>query len=143
MPILNPLDLITIASALPHDTLKNIRDTKEFVVNVMGEPSYGKTMECGTTVPPEVNELEMAGLESFSSKRVFPPRIKDAVGWIEAVLKKEITGDNYSLIIGKVLCAEINDLYYKDGQFEEPPIILLIPDLRSLRNKALKPIRKT
>lgn len=142
MPILRPFDLITIASALPRDTLRNIRDTKEFVVNVMGEPSFGKTMECGATVPPEVNELERAGLESFPSKRVSPPRVKDAVGWIEAVLEKEVTGENYSLVIGKVLSAEINDRFFKEGKFEEPPIILLIPELRTLHDDALKPIRK-
>jgi flavin reductase (DIM6/NTAB) family NADH-FMN oxidoreductase RutF len=35
MPVLRPLNLIAIASALPRDTLRNIRETHEFVVNVI------------------------------------------------------------------------------------------------------------
>ncbi|MGD8387721.1 MAG: flavin reductase [Desulfobacteraceae bacterium] len=36
MPVLRPLDLICLASAFKRDTLKNIRDTREFVVNLAG-----------------------------------------------------------------------------------------------------------
>lgn len=132
MPILNPFDLITIASALPRDTLKNIRDTGEFVVNVMGEPSLGKAMECAANVAPDVDELALTGLETMASQAVRPPRVKDAVGWIEAMLEKEVLGEGYSLIIGKVLKAEINDDYFKDGVFVKAPAILLIPELRAI-----------
>ncbi|MDY6863833.1 MAG: flavin reductase family protein, partial [Thermodesulfobacteriota bacterium] len=107
MPILRPLDLIAIASALPHDTLKNIRHTKEFVVNVMGNPSFRETIKCAREYPPEKNELVEVDIETTSSKKVSPPRVKDAIGWIETRMEKEITGDNYSLIIGKVLFSEI------------------------------------
>ena len=128
MPILRPLDLIAIASAFPRDTLKNIRETKEFVVNVIGRPSFEKAMKCAKNFPPEVNELEEVGLESESSKKVKPPRVKDAIGWIEARLEKEITGDNYSIIIGKVVLAEVNDRFLsKDGKLSELPIVLIMP----------------
>ena len=132
MPILRPLPLIAVASALPHDTLRNIRNTGEFVVNVMGKPAFRDAMKCARDYPPEVNELEEAGLETVSSKKVTPPRIKAAIGWIEAKLEKEVTGDQYALIVGQVLCSEVNDLYLDGDRLTELPITSLMPFFRSI-----------
>ena len=132
MPILRPLPLIAVASALPHDTLRNIRSTREFVVNVMGQPAFRDAMKCARAYPPEVNELEEAGLETVSSKKVAPPRIKAAIGWIEATLEKEVTGDQYALIVGQVLCSEVNDLYLEGERLTELPMTLLMPFFRSI-----------
>lgn len=125
MPILRPLDLIAIASALPRDTLKNIRETEEFVINVVGAPSFDKAMMTARNYPADVDELEEVGLESAPSKKVGPPRMEDALGWIEAVLDSEITGENYALVIGKVVCAEIKDSYCQDGALSESPMLML------------------
>jgi len=130
MPILRPLDLITIASALPRDTLRNIRETGEFVVNVIGRPRFKESMHTAKNYPPGVNELEAIGLESMASFKVKPPRIKDAVGWIEAVLVEEILRERDSLVIGKVVCAEINDLYADGENLRELPAIMLTPKFR-------------
>lgn len=130
MPILRPLDLIAVASALPRDTLKNIRDTGEFVVNIMGKPSFDKGMMTAKNYPPEVDELEAVGIETSPSRMVKPPRIADALGWAEAVVDSEVTGDNYALIIGKVLLSEMNDLHVVEGRLSEMPVVMLSPDYR-------------
>lgn len=127
MPILRPLDLVAIASALPRHTLHNIRETGEFVINVMGVPSFEKAMLTARNYPPEVDELKEVGLDTSPSRTVAPPRIDDALGWIEATLDREVTGKNYSLVIGKVLCAEINDRFCSDGRLAEPPALMLSP----------------
>jgi flavin reductase (DIM6/NTAB) family NADH-FMN oxidoreductase RutF len=132
MPILRPLPLIAVASALPHDTLRNIRTTGEFVVNVMGRPAFREAMKCAREYPPEVNELEEAGLETLPSKKVMPPRIRAAVGWIEAKLDREIADERYALIVGQVVCTEMNDLYVRDEKLTELPITLLMPHFRAL-----------
>ncbi|NTV42002.1 MAG: flavin reductase family protein [Syntrophobacteraceae bacterium] len=132
MPILRPLPLIAIASALPRDTLRNIRSTGEFVVNVMGRPAFREAMKCAREYPPEVNELEEAGLETLPSRKVRPPRIKAAVGWIEAKLEREVADPRYVLIIGQVVCSEVNDLYVQDRNLIELPITLVMPHFRSL-----------
>ncbi len=125
MPILKPLDLVAIASAIPRDTLKNIRETKEFVINVLGKNKFKDAIRCAKTFPPDVNELEVYNIETTSSKKIKPPRMKHAIGWIEAILEKEIAEDKYVLIIGKVVCAELNDEYLKNGTLVESPVILL------------------
>lgn len=132
MPILRPLPLIAVASALPRDTLRNIRDTGEFVVNVIGKPAFRDAMKCAREYPPGVNELQEVGLESIPSKKVSPPRIKLAVGWIEAKLEREVTGDQYALLIGHVLCSEVNDLYLEGEKLTELPMTMLMPYFRSM-----------
>lgn len=132
MPVLRPHPLIALASALPRDTLRNIRATGEFVVNVMGQPAFREAMKCARDYPPEVNELEEAGLETLPSRKVRPPRIQAAVGWIEAKLDREVTDERYVLIVGRVVCTEMNDLYVRDGKLTELPITLLMPHFRAL-----------
>ncbi len=132
MPILRPLPLIALASALPRDTLRNIRSTGEFVVNVMGRPAFRESMKCARPYPPEVNELEEVGLETLPSKRVGPPRIRAAVGWVEATLEREVTDERYVIVIGRVVCSEINDLYVRDEMLTELPITLVMPHFRCL-----------
>lgn len=130
MPILGPLDLIAIASAPPRHTLKNIRETGHFVVNVMGMPSFEKAMKTAKNYPPEIDELEAVGLEKVPAKRVDPPRIKDALGWIEAVMLEEVTGEDYALTIGRVVCTEMNDEYSREGELTESPMVMISPYYR-------------
>jgi flavin reductase (DIM6/NTAB) family NADH-FMN oxidoreductase RutF len=132
MPVLRPLPLIALASALPRDTLRNIRSTGEFIVNVMGKPAFREAMKCAKEYPPEVNELEEAGLNAIPARKVSPPRIEAAIGWIEAKLEREVTDDRFVLILGRVLCSEINDLYLEGDKLTELPVTMLIPHFRSL-----------
>ena len=135
MPILRPLNLIAIASALPRDTLKNIRETGEFVVNVVGKPGFRKAMACARSYPAQVSEMEKVEMESTPSKRIAPLRMKNALGWIEAVLEKEITGDNYAVIIGRVLLSEVNDQFWDGKKLTEDPLVMLTPNFKAMGEK--------
>lgn len=132
MPVLRPLPLIALASALPRDTLRNIRTTGQFIVNIMGLPGFRDAMKCAKAYPPEVNELEQAGLDTLPGKRVQIPRIKDAVGWVEAELEQQLAGDQYAIVVGRVLCSEMNSSYVRDGRLDESPLVLLMPHFRSI-----------
>lgn len=97
-----------------HDTWTNIQKNGEFVVNVAGKKlgEYMHILE--QKFPYGVNELEEAGLSSSPSKEVKPPRIDDALGWMECkTVSSEELGDHV-WIAGEVLEAEVRDDYY-DG----------------------------
>jgi len=118
-PILRPLDEILIASWLKRDTLNNIRETREFVVNVPRFDMVKEVEICARNFPPDVDEFSEAGFESDPSVRVKPPRIKGCVAWMECVLVEEILREKYSLIIGKVVHLEGNDDFFNDkGEME-------------------------
>ena len=57
MPILRPLDEILIASWLKRDTLENIRNTGEFVVNVPRSEMAKEVEICAKNFPPEIDEF--------------------------------------------------------------------------------------
>lgn len=126
------MDLIAFASNPHNDTLKNIYENGQFVVNVMGKPSFEKAVRCAKDYPFGVNELREIGLKTLSSKIVEPPRAREAVGWIEAEKVNELVGEKYTIIVGKVVCAEINDDYVKDGELDVLPILLHFPFFRAI-----------
>ncbi len=132
MPILRPLDLVTIATALPRHTLHNIRQTGEFVINIIGRPGFKECMYTAKNFPQGVNELDEAGLETTASSHVKPPRIHYALGWLETILVEEISRERYSLVIGRVVCTEINDKYLDGDNLTELPAILQQPYFRTI-----------
>jgi len=96
-----------------HDTLWNIRDNKEFVVNLVDE-SFGPLMrDLSRDLRYGVSEITETGLSEAPSKAVKPPRIGEAYGWIECRLKEIVELSPHAVwIFGEVLESEIrSDLY--------------------------------
>ena len=110
-PILRPLDEIVLASWLRRDTLDNIRETGEFVVNVPPATMVEEVMLCSRNFPPEVDEFEEARLTPRPSTVVAPPGIEGSVAWMECRLVEEITREKFALVIGNVVRLEVNDRY--------------------------------
>ncbi len=119
MPILRPLDLIAIASWIKRDTLDNIRETKEFVINVPSADLVEEVMICSRNYPKEVDEFVEAKLKERQSKKIKAPSIEGCIAWMECILDKEIIEEGkYSIIIGKVVHLEADDQYFKNGDMD-------------------------
>jgi flavin reductase (DIM6/NTAB) family NADH-FMN oxidoreductase RutF len=115
-PVLRPLDEILIASWLKRDTLENIRQTGEFVINVPPAGMEEAVMICAENFPPEVDELEKAGLQPRPSKLVKPPGIAGCLAWAECKVEEEIAREKYVLIIGKVVHLEADDRFFSEAE---------------------------
>jgi flavin reductase (DIM6/NTAB) family NADH-FMN oxidoreductase RutF len=119
MPVLRPLDLICLASAKKRDTLVNIRETREFVVNLVGAGLADKVVPTAKFSKPEVDEFEQAGLTAKTSEMIKAPGIAEAHTWMECELATTYEEDNYVLIMGKVLRLEVADnVLTKDGSLD-------------------------
>src|ERR1700704_4549336 len=57
------------------DTERNIRDTGEFVINLVDEALAERMNICAVDFPKDIGELEKAELTAVSSVEVKPPRI--------------------------------------------------------------------
>jgi flavin reductase (DIM6/NTAB) family NADH-FMN oxidoreductase RutF len=110
MPVLRPLDLICLASAWKRDTLKNIQETGEFVVNLAGENLMDKVIPTAKPEPPEVDEFQSAGLDVKLSELIQTPGIAGAYAWMECNLHKTYEENKYVLVMGKVLRLEVADV---------------------------------
>ena len=62
------------------DTTLNIRDTGEFVVNLVDEPIAEAMNLCAIDFPPEISEIEVAGLDLAAERAIAPPRIAAGAG---------------------------------------------------------------
>ena len=97
-----------------HDTWRNIKESKEFVVNFVGD-NFGPLMHIlERDFPHEVSEIEKANLTELKSKRVKPPRIKEAFAWLECEMINQLDLSDHVWIVGKILEAEV-----KAGCMEE------------------------
>ena len=96
-----------------HDTLRNIRLNKEFVVNLVGE-EFGPFMrDLARDLPYGISEIVESGLSETPSKKVRPPRIGEAYGWIECRLTRIIELSPHAVwVFGEVLVSEVKgDVY--------------------------------
>ena len=51
------------------DSAQNIRDTKEFTVNIISEPWIEQANACSVDCPPEISEWDISGLTKEPSVR--------------------------------------------------------------------------
>ncbi|TCK04558.1 flavin reductase family protein [Phorcysia thermohydrogeniphila] len=87
------------------DTARNIRETGEFVINVVSKDFLEKMHISGKDFPPEVSEAEELGIELEPSALVKPPRVKGIPAALECKLKEivEIGDTPMDLVIGEVV----------------------------------------
>jgi flavin reductase (DIM6/NTAB) family NADH-FMN oxidoreductase RutF len=92
------------------DTTVNIRDTGAFVVNLVDEPIALAMNLCAIDFPPEVDEIEVAGLELAPSHKVAPPRIVQAPVNLECrrYLTLQPARERY-LVLGEVVMVHVRD----------------------------------
>jgi flavin reductase (DIM6/NTAB) family NADH-FMN oxidoreductase RutF len=92
------------------DTERNIRETGEFVVNLVDEAIAEQMNICAVDFPSAIGELEKAGLTAVPSVGVRPPRIAEAPVSFEC---QRITGlslgGNSTLEVGRVIHIHIRD----------------------------------
>jgi len=107
-----------------HDTWRNIQETSEFVVNVAGKDLGGVMKILEEKFPPDVSEIEKAGLNEDVSDVVKPPRIREAIAWIECKLEQAVELGDHIWITGRVVAAGVKGESW-DG-------VLKIEDLKPL-----------
>ncbi|KPJ68562.1 hypothetical protein AMJ44_06335 [candidate division WOR-1 bacterium DG_54_3] len=118
MPVSMEPPLIAFASDPEHDTVRNILQTKNFVVNIPGRKILKQLWICKKEFPYGVSEIKKAKLTEEKSKKVKSPRIRECVAQFECKLfRKERAGDHL-LIIGRVLEARVDDRFFRKGKYQ-------------------------
>ena len=91
------------------DTMRNLRRTREFVINIVTEENAEAMNLCGTDFPAGISEVEALGLLLEPSVVVKPPRLAISPAHFEGrELQTLLIGDN-QVIMGELLIAHIRD----------------------------------
>jgi flavin reductase (DIM6/NTAB) family NADH-FMN oxidoreductase RutF len=100
----------------PKDSLRNIAETGEFVVNLVTYAAREAMNQTAAAFPPEVSELDALKLEAVASVAVRPPRLALAPAGLECRRAAIVeVGDN-RVIIGEVLRAFVDDRFIEPGR---------------------------
>jgi flavin reductase (DIM6/NTAB) family NADH-FMN oxidoreductase RutF len=116
--------MVQFTSVGTKDSLRNIRETGEFVVNLAGEPMFEQINASGTDFPEDVSEFDAVGLTRETSSTVKPYRVAESPVALECRLERDIELGNSTVVIGRVLHAAVDeDVYAEDGRGHSLPAI--------------------
>lgn len=100
----------------PKDSLANIRNTGEFVINLVSEELAQAMNITAIHFPPGVNELEMARLATLPSTKVRPSRIERSPVALECRLSQILEVD----VTGFIVVANVVAMHIRDDAVTDP-----------------------
>ena len=101
------------------DTLDNIEETGEFVVNIVSLTLSNKMHESSKNHPPEADEFEKAGLTPAPCEVVGAPRVEEAGVSMECLLDRVLPLGSDHLVIGRMVRFHLRDeLYGENGRID-------------------------
>lgn len=106
------------------DTLRNVENTKEFVVNIATWELREAVNISSTDFPAATNEIEIVGLETVPSKLIKPPRLKASPIHLECVYHQSIQLPvanpkiSNRLVIARVVGIHIADEIIVNGKID-------------------------
>ena len=100
------------------DTLRNIRTTRDFVVNVVDEALLARAVQASGDWPADVSEFELTGLTAAPSDRVRAPRVAESPVSLECRLEREIALGEATFVVGGIACAQVAERVLTDGRVD-------------------------
>jgi len=92
------------------DTLRNILDRQEFVVNMVDETIVERAVKCGSDLPADVSEAQAVGLSLTPSQSVAVPRVTEApIAWECRLYKVLEFSAQRSIVFGEIVSMHIRD----------------------------------
>lgn len=104
----------------PKDTLRNIRETREFTVNLVSREMAERVNQASAPYPFDVDEFDITGFTRVPSTTVRPPRVAEAPAALECRLFQLVPQGSGPMhgtwVIGEVLHVWVrDDLLAPDG----------------------------
>ena len=103
----------------PKDTLRNVEETSEFVVNAVSLPLANAMHESSRDHAPEADEFEAAGLTAAPCEVVEAPRVGEAAVSMECKLDRVVPIGTDHLVLGRLVRFHArDDLYGETGRID-------------------------
>jgi flavin reductase (DIM6/NTAB) family NADH-FMN oxidoreductase RutF len=106
----------------PKDSLRNIMDTGEFVVNSVSYAMRERMNLTSGEYGPDTDEFALAGLTPAPSLLVKPPRVAESSTSMECILQQVVTVGRAprlsGLVIGEVVKFRISEDVYDNGRVD-------------------------
>jgi flavin reductase (DIM6/NTAB) family NADH-FMN oxidoreductase RutF len=100
------------------DTLRNVEETGEFVINVVSEAISAQANTSAAEVAPEVDEFKLAGLTPLPSEAVRPARVAESPAQMECRLLQVVyTSHNPGggvIVLGEIVRFHVRENLFND-----------------------------
>ncbi|GHI01961.1 flavin reductase [Streptomyces cellostaticus] len=116
--------IVQFTSVGRKDSLRNVEETGEFVVNFAPEPLFAEINATATDFPRHEGEFDAVGIAREPSLRVKPPRVAASPVALECTLHSTLLLGNSTVVFGQVVHAAVSEDVLVDGR---PDIQLLRP----------------
>jgi flavin reductase (DIM6/NTAB) family NADH-FMN oxidoreductase RutF len=97
----------------PKDTLNNVKETGEFVVNIVSEGLASAMVATSVEIVSDVNEFELIGLGTAPSVVVRPPRVAESLIHFECKVAQIVEIGNQpgggSVVIGEIVHLHVDE----------------------------------
>jgi flavin reductase (DIM6/NTAB) family NADH-FMN oxidoreductase RutF len=107
------------------DSLRNVRETGEFVCNLATWELRKAMNLTSTPAPRAIDEMQAVGLERLPSRLVKPPRVAQSPAHLECRLHQLMelppdprNGKRNVMVVGLVVGIHIDDAFVVDGRFD-------------------------
>ena len=101
--------IVQFTSVGDKDTLRSVRETGEFVINVASAPMAGLVNGSSAPFDAGVDEAEALGIRLEPSARVSVSRVADAPASIECRLHSTVDLGDSTIVLGDVLAVTVLD----------------------------------
>lgn len=100
------------------DTLTNIRETQQFVINIVSVSLANAMHETSINHPPEVDEFERSGVSPAPCEFVTVPRVAEARVAMECTLEHLLKLGSDHLVIGRMHRYHVDDDLISHGRID-------------------------
>jgi flavin reductase (DIM6/NTAB) family NADH-FMN oxidoreductase RutF len=108
--------IVQFTSVGRKDSLRNVEQTREFVVCLTPEWLFEQVNATGTDFPADVSEFDAVGIEREPSLKVAPPRVARSPVALECELHTTLTFGVGTVVMGRVVHAVVDEEVLEDGR---------------------------
>jgi flavin reductase (DIM6/NTAB) family NADH-FMN oxidoreductase RutF len=108
----------TGGESYPKDTLSNLREQQQFVINIVSVELANAMHETSINHPPEVDEFERAGVTPLNCEVVEVPRVGEAKISMECTVEHMLKLGSDYLVIGRMLRYHVVDELLSEGRID-------------------------
>jgi flavin reductase (DIM6/NTAB) family NADH-FMN oxidoreductase RutF len=113
---------VVFSSTGVKDTLRNVRASGVFVVNVVTQDVLEAMNATAADLPPGEDEFAWFGLEAVPAVAVAAPRVAVAKAHLECRVVHELEVGNGNLVVGEVVHVHVAPDVWRDGRVD--PVLL-------------------
>jgi flavin reductase (DIM6/NTAB) family NADH-FMN oxidoreductase RutF len=110
--------IVSFTSVGSKDTLRNVRDTGEFVVNLAHGPLIEQVNNSSAAFAADESEPSRLGIGMEPSDAVKPPRVADSPAALECVLHSTVELGDSTVVFGTVVSVSVADAVLVEGHPE-------------------------